>query len=250
MVDNIAPAVAEPPAGAPPVADVAPVVETAAAESPEATVVETPAEAPSAIEAAAEPVEAQAAPAEPEPSAPEGDKPEATAAEAAPEVPLPTYEPFVIPEGLEAPPAELLDEFTGLLGKSGVNQEAGQALMDLHGKVMQQATERMAQHQRDVFDQTRAGWVREFAKENGNRRDTVLADAKSAITTAIPNATERQRVWEALRATGAGDHPAVIKAFANLGAKLRERPAPAPHLPNDPERNLTPADRRYRPRAT
>jgi hypothetical protein len=238
MADEVAPVAPAPePAAAVEVA--APVVEAPAPETP---AVEAPA---SAIEGATEPE----VPAAETPAAPaEGDTPEApaepTAAEAAPAEPtLPTYEAFTIPEGLEAPPAELLDEFTTTIGKAGLTQEQGQEMMNLHGKVMQKAVADLAQRQHDIFAETRAGWVREFAKENGNRRDTVLSDAKWGITQAFPNDAERTRVWEALRATGAGDHPAVIKAFAVLGSRLRERQAPSSPLPPKPSTNK--ADQRY-----
>lgn len=216
-------------------------VEAVAEAAPVEAEVEAPAEEakpePSAVEGEAAPV------AEPEVKAPDAAeaKPEGEAAPAEAE-PL-KYEAFKLPEGFTAQP-EQIESFTGLIGKYGVPQEAAQELMDLHAGALQKAADAMAQHQQDVFAETRRGWVQDFEKTAGNRRDTILNDAKFAITDTIKDAKEREALWNVLAFTGAGDNPAVINAMAKMGRRLRERSAPAQGLPARAQPN-NPADRRY-----
>lgn len=217
----------------------APVAEAAApaAETPVevAPVVEAPVEAPaetSTIETAAEPVVEAEIKAEPK------------AEEAVPEpVALPTYEAFKLPEGFTAAP-ETLEAFSGTIGKMGLSQEQGQELMDLHGATMKAAVDKISQDQQASFDKMRQGWVQDFDKQAGNRRDTILNDAKWAISHVIPNAEARKAVWSALALTGAGDHPAVINAFAAAAKKMRERGAPPPNVPGE-RTPQNPYDKRY-----
>lgn len=229
-----------------------------AAPEPAAAVVEAPASveaaAPveSAIEAAAEPV--VEAPAEPEASA----VPEAAvevAAEAAPaepaaeaekppvELAAPVYEDFTLPDGFQAAP-EQIQEFTGLLGEARLDQATGQRFMDLHAKSLQAAVEQMSQRQTDTFEQTRAGWRSDVEKRFGNRRDTVVNDAKFAITQLVPDEKAQKELWNVLAFSGVGDHPAVIAAFAAAAPRLRERASPPAGLPNTGAKS-NPAERRY-----
>src|SRR5262249_53068632 len=146
---------------------------------------DTPAEAvePSAAASSEAPVASGTeAPVEPTPEAPA--EPEAKPAEVAPveaQAPAPpaplTYEPFTMPEGVTAD-EPILGEFTKTLGEAQVPQEVGQSLIDLHGRVMRQAVEAEEQRQRDVWDQTRAGWRKDVQTAFGNQYDTRLNDAR------------------------------------------------------------------------
>lgn len=135
--------------------------------------------------------------------------------------------------------------FANLLGKYNLTQEAGQELMDFGGSIIKQTQERMVQTQQDVFADTRRNFVKDFEKFAGNRRDTMLNDAKFAITELVKDKAQRTELWSVLSFTGAGDHKAVISAFANAGKRLRERNAPGPSLPQNGAKSGSPADRRY-----
>ena len=247
MVDDIAHVVAEPEAvAAEPAAEVAPAVETAA----ETSIIESAAEPAAAEEAPAE--SAPAAEAAAETPAAEGDKPaEPPAAEAAAEAPAevlpPSYEDFTFPEGITAAP-EQIEAATGLFGKHHLDQAAAQEFIDLHSQTISKMQADMVQHQVDEFEQTKRGWRSEFAKEHGNQRDTVARAANEAVAIAFPKAEERQRIWEAFRATGAGDHPAMLNLLARLGSKLTERQAPL--NPTPPRMAPDKATRRYNRNAT
>lgn len=231
------------PVAAAPVAAVETPVAVAEVVAPEAVAaVETPAEA--GLAEAAEPAETPAEPAAE--AAPEGEKPEGEA-DPAPEgdkaSQFPTYEPFKLVEGLELAP-EQSAALNNLLGKHNLSQEAAQEIVDFGSAILKGAQDRLTQQQNDVFAETRRGWVKDFEKQAGNRRNTMLNDAKQAIADAVPDAKQRQELWNVLALTGAGDHPAVIRAFANIGKRARERGAPLPTAPAKTTPN-TPWEGRY-----
>ncbi len=227
-----------------PAADIAPVVAEAPVAEAAPSIIEGAAETPAAeaTEAVDEPAKVEAAPETPAKDAEKPKAPAEAVAEAAAEAPLPTYEDFTFPEGIQAAP-EQIEAATGLFGKHHLSQEAAQEFVDLHSATITKMQADMVQHQTDVFEETKRGWRTEFAKEHGVRRDTVAGYAKDAVTLAYPNAEDRQRVWAAFRATGAGDHPAVVNTLARLYEKLSERAAPLTPVP--PRANVSPAQRRY-----
>lgn len=215
------------------------------------------AETAPATEAEPSPVPAEVAAPEPEAAAPaEVPAEEGAAVEAKPEAapdaeapPAPVYEAFKMPEGITAAP-EQIEAFTNLLGTTDVRtQEGAQALMDLHTASLKKFAEtyatEAAQRQQDVFAETRAGWVRDYHEQAGNKADTILNDAKWAITDLVKDEKQRTALWDVLAFTGAGDHPALITAFASAAKRLRERAAPAQSLPQNGAKSGSPADARY-----
>jgi hypothetical protein len=209
-------------------------VEPVAVEEP---VVETPAE-PVAVE---EPVvETPAEPVVETPSETPTEEPAAEVEAQAPEAP--TYEEWKVPDGLTMD-AEHIESFNSVIGKYGLSQEAGQELMEFGGILIKQAHEQMAQQQQEAFNSTRQNWVKEFERQAGNQRNTILNDARSVIKDAIPDDKARADLWEVLAYTGAGDHPAVINMLASIGKRSREGKAPGPSIASNISGN--PADRRY-----
>lgn len=216
-------------------------VPAVAVESASAPVAATEASTPpapvEAVVVGAEPVKAvEPAPVDGEP------KPEdAPVVEAAP-----AYADFKLPEGMASVP-EQISAYTNILGKYKMPQEAGQELLDFHASQVKQAINQVEQRQQDVFDNTRRDWVKRTGKEFGNRRDTVIEDAKWAVSQFGGDKKQVQELWDVLAFTGAGDHPAVIRAFGNAARKMRERGAPQHGVPQ----NSAPSDpvsRRYGPR--
>jgi hypothetical protein len=256
MSEGPAPAADTPaaPAAEPVVAAAAPGPEAAAAEPTpsQPDVAAAPAPEPEARAAAPEPAAEAASegqePAAEEPAAeaaPDGEKLAEAAADAEPpKAEPPKYEPFKLPEGFSADEAQL-SAYGNIMGKYGLTQDAAQEIMDFGGSVLKQGAEKMRQDQFDAFAEMRREWVKDFDKQAGNRRNTILNDAKTAIRDLVPDEKQRTELWSVLAQTGAGDHPAVIRTFAALGKRMREGKAPGPSVPVNPSNNLSPADRRY-----
>lgn len=155
----------------------------------------------------------------------------------------PAYTDFKVPEGAKIDPAKI-SAYTNILGKYGITQDGGQELLDFHGNAVREVVEHVAQEQRDVFEKTRSHWVKDAKKEFGNRYDTVLSDAKWAIQQFGGNKAQIKELLSLYDFGGAGDHPAEIRAWANVAKKLKERQAPA--TPIGQRANEGPAwDKRY-----
>jgi hypothetical protein len=235
-----------------PAADVAPTVEPSASvetppvvaeavvASPAAAaeaVTETPAETASLVEGA-DAAKAEA-PAEAIAEPPKAEEPKA---EAAPPEPI-VYGDFKLPEGMTVPD-ERMSQFKLLAGGLNIPQDEAQKFLDLHADIVKQTQEAMDQRQRDIFDETRAGWRKEIEKRWPNNHQTVVNNAKWAVEQLYPNAAERKGIWNMLGYTGAGDNPDMIDFMARTAKRLQERTAPPQGIParNQP---TNPADRRY-----
>lgn len=166
---------------------------------------------------------------------------EPVAPEVAAEPIAPAYE-FKMPEGFEAKP-EVLAGYTDILSKYTVAPEGAQELLDLHATKMREYDAQKTQEQQDVWANTQKDWQAKVDKTFGKDRDQVVGDANWAINDLVKTKAERKELFEVLAYTGAGNHPAVIRAFANAAKKLRERGAPPAGISVSPKES--PAERRY-----
>jgi hypothetical protein len=261
MADEPQPAPAAPAPGAPaaaPAPEPAPApapAETAAPAAPAAPA----AEAPASPEAAPAPAEKAAADAPEKPAAKPEEKPAASllsdagkeppkegegaekpAAEKPPAeaAPLPTFEPFKLPDGVTLD-EKRVGEFTAILGElerdTGVDHrlvaEFGQKAVDLFIA----ETRRQQQAQMDAFANLRRDWVKTVKEHpvlGRNRHETVMRDValiRDRFATDVP------AFKHLCDLTGAGDHPATIDLLYNVArfldrhGLLREgTPVPAP----------------------
>ena len=142
------------------------------------------------------------------------------------------YGEFKLPEGVSLD-AEQLKPATELFAETGLSQEQAQKFIDLA-----MARESAAQHRGvQAFVDLQNQWVSEIKADpdiGGDRLKASLASAARAIDRLnIPG------LREALNFTGAGNHPAVVKAFVRLGQMISEdryRPGQhaAPQVPRSP----------------
>jgi hypothetical protein len=144
----------------------------------------------------------------------------------------PGYGEFKLPEGVTADP-DSLKPATELFAETGLSQEQAQKFIDLALARETAAAHRGVQAFVDLQNQ----WVSEIKADpdiGGDRLKASLASAGRAIDRLnIPG------LREALNFTGAGNHPAVVKAFVRLGQMISEdrfRPGhPAvPQVPRSP----------------
>lgn len=151
----------------------------------------------------------------PEKSGTEPEKP-AEAPQGAPE----KYE-FKAPEGYEID-QEFLDKATPVLKKYNLTNEAAQELFDVVQSKITNAQDEIY----DAYDQLRTGWRKEIATDRdiGDGKDSLSPVAKQNIAAVIDAMPEglRQPFKDAMNLTGAGDHPAFVRAWNWIGSQLRE----------------------------
>ncbi|SKA37770.1 hypothetical protein SAMN02745126_05953 [Enhydrobacter aerosaccus] len=142
------------------------------------------------------------------------------------------YEAFNLPEGVSVD-ADSLSTATELFRASALNQEQAQKFIDLAVSREQAAVQKGVQ----AFVDLQNKWVSEIKADpdiGGDKLTASLASAARAIDRlGVPG------LREALNLTGAGNHPAVVKAFVRLGQMVSEdRFAPgnsaAPTVPRSP----------------
>ena len=182
-----------------------------------------------------------AVPAVPEPSmlaavtpAPAGEaapQPDAAAAEPAAAQTTP-YGEFKLPEGVRVD-ADQLAAAQELFRASSLSQEQAQKFIDLAVSREQAAAQKGVQ----TFADMQSKWVSEIKADPDIGRDRLgasLASASLAIDRlGVPG------LKDALNLTGAGNHPAIVKAFVRIGQMIQEdRFAPgrqsAPAAPRSP----------------
>lgn len=241
-----------PAAAAPALATPAVAAPVAAAPAPEAASRETPAapaevaapESASLLSEARPAPEAPSKDATPEKPVEEVKAPDASAsAEASPPV---AYEPWKLPEGVSLTEADV-QPFNDILAATKAPQEVGQQLIDLHLAEVTKVAERMAARQTEHWNETRRTWVDQVRADpeiGGNRLETVLNAAGAVIEQYGGTADQVKELRQVLALTGAGDHPALVRLFNNLGkARATEgRPVAAMTPPPAPQ---TRAQRRY-----
>lgn len=136
---------------------------------------------------------------------------------AVPEAPLEAivYEPFALPEGMTVEP-EQLEQAHALFAESRLPQKQAQRFIDLALAREKAAAERGVK----AFHDLQAKWVAEIKADpeiGGERLGAAVASASRVLERlAIPG------LREALNTTGAGNHPAIVKAFVRIGRLLAE----------------------------
>lgn len=156
----------------------------------------------------------------------------------------PATDPKAVPEKYEfkAPEGIILDpkleaEISPVLKEAGVTQENAQKLFDYHVKALQAA----AKAPTDTVETMRADWRTKVTADseikaavNGDKTgiDAVKLDIGRALTH-LPEAL-RSEFKDAMDLTGAGDHPAFVKAIWALSKLVTEGKhvsgaGPSPH---------------------
>jgi len=144
----------------------------------------------------------------------------------------PSYGEFKLPEGVTVD-AESLKPATELFAETGLSQDQAQKFIDLA-----MARESAAAHKSvQAFVDLQNQWVSEIKADpdiGGDRLKASLASANRAI-----DRLDVPGLREALNFTGAGNHPAIVKAFVRLGQMIAEdrfRPGhlARPQVPRSP----------------
>jgi len=160
---------------------------------------------------------------------PEGDKP----ADAPAEVALPVYEEFKLPEGYNVDP-ESIGEFSKLLGELEIAagkidhkgyQEAGQKLIDLGAKNVQQSIERLNEYYTQFHENQKKEWFESFKKDpemGGEKLQETVSTLRNAVEQYGGTAEQIAEFRKIMKETGVGNHPAVTRILYNMQQKINK----------------------------
>lgn len=125
---------------------------------------------------------------------------------------------FKVPDGVQLDEA-LITEFTPVAKELNLDNASAQKLVDLYTKTRAADTQKLY----DAWAQTHEKWVGDAKADKefgGANFDANIAIAKKAMTAAVLGGGEK--LVEALNATGAGNHPEVIRFFYKVGKLMSD----------------------------
>lgn len=173
--------------------------------------------AKSALDSILDPVAAADPPAEPAP-AKDGEppkEPKEPAKAGAPE----KYADFTLPEGLVLEEATL-KEATDMFRAQGLDQATAQKFVDMHANALKAAAEGPYK----LFKDTQDAWVDELNSDPvlGPRvKSGEVGASINKMMNSLP-VEQNKALREAMNFTGAGNHPAVVRAFFELSKRFAE----------------------------
>jgi len=142
------------------------------------------------------------------------------AAEGAPE----KYEDFKPIEGVAAPAAELMTEFSALAKELGMSQEKAQDALTLVAKLAEKGAAGAAARQASALEAARTAESTAWAEASktdkefgGEKLAENLAVAKAAM-----NATASPELRKLLNDTGLGNNPEIIRHFLKIAPAFKE----------------------------
>lgn len=148
-------------------------------------------------------------------------------------------EALKIPEGFDFP-----DELKGTLGelatKHKLSQEVMQEIVELGASREKARAEAEASSQLQAWKDTNDKWRDEIVNDKelgGDKLDNVVRPTVSKMIDMLPNASEFR---QALNLTGAGNHPAMVRALYHLAQQLTEG-GPVQGKPALPKAQVNPA---------
>jgi hypothetical protein len=139
-----------------------------------------------------------------------------------------TYADFTLPDGVTVDP-KANDDFKALAKELGLSQDAAQKLVDFQGGRLKDIVEAPHRAWADVTKQWTDA-IKADPEIGGAKFDASRATAARVFDHTIPgnpivrNEAEAAALREALDVTGAGNNPAVVRAFARLGALINAEP--------------------------
>ncbi len=150
-------------------------------------------------------------------------------------VPLPTYEPWTLPEGVTADQLDKngMDLFNKELGQfealskadHAETQKFAQGLVNLHINALRETVQNVNKAWQNQLDARQQGWAKAAAEHEvygGNRFETSKASANTFISTHAGDAAQQTEFRAMLDETGAGDHPAMLGFLARLNDSYKE----------------------------
>lgn len=137
------------------------------------------------------------------------------------------YEQFTLPEGMEmteeaqAEFSEVLTEIEKETGK-GLSQETAQKFVDMGANLVQQGAEQAMQYAAEYHEKQTNEWIETFQNDAEIGGDEETQKKNLAVAKTVAKAVGGDALIEALEATGAGNHPEIIRAFFKLSGVVGE----------------------------
>ena len=146
--------------------------------------------------------------------------------------PLPSFEPWKLPDGIEADQTRVA-EFNKELGEfardtkvdAKLVQGLGQKLIDRHVSELQATAQKIAESYQKAWEDQSKSWYEQFVKDpeiGGNRQETTTAAAREFIRKHGGTSEQQTELRTVLEQTGLGNHPALIRVFAKANSDLSE----------------------------
>jgi hypothetical protein len=117
----------------------------------------------------------------------------------------------------------LIDRATPVFKELGLDQAAAQKLVDTYNELSKREGERLDK----VVNDMRAGWREDINKDPAmsGKLETIKADIgrmKDSIFSGRDGPDQRKAFEDAMNLTGAGDHPAIVRAWWRASEAYRE----------------------------
>lgn len=149
---------------------------------------------------------------------------------------------IVLPEGMEVD-AEAMEEAKSLFKEGKLSPDLQQKAADLYGKAVEKTTTTLA----ETWVKQQTEWQNTIKSDpemgGKNMTDTLALTARVVDTFGKKDAAE---IRQALTATGAGNHPAVVRMFRAIGKAIRPGQVPpgngGGNGPGTPAGRLYPTD--------
>jgi hypothetical protein len=148
-----------------------------------------------------------------EDKAEDGETSEEEKSEGAPEA----YADFVIPEGTTIN-EDRLGRFQELAKTNNLPQDVAQKLVDLGAETLEEA----ATLQQEQWDKIKTEWRKTTESDKDMRGSDGTAKEAIAAAAAAVKSVGGKELQEALDLTGAGNHPAVVKAFYTISKAMAD----------------------------
>lgn len=132
------------------------------------------------------------------------------------------YKPFTVPEGYELNP-EIATEASGIFKELGLNQDQAQKLVDFYGKQVQTRDSSATTAAETAWADTNAEWQKqtladpELGPHIGKVKETI-----SRALDSLGDAKLTKDFKSVMDMTGAGNHPAFVKAFYKMAQAVTE----------------------------
>lgn len=128
------------------------------------------------------------------------------------------YADYTLPEGfvLEGERKEAAESF---FREANMSQAGAQRAIDMFTKLVSEDAAVQQQAMEAAVAQQRDDWAKQAKAELGDKYDTEVAFAKTAV-----HALQNPELVKAFDEQGWGNHPELIKAFATFGKLMRDSP--------------------------